>query len=136
MKSCAANVTVKVSAWETVRVKFEDVTDFQFPVSVGVKAAEITDVLVSVGVQEQVATPEVVALVPQPEIVVPPLLKSKFPAVVEDALIVTGEPYVTVVPPPGIESERTGVALETVSTTFTGVEPVDPAASVTVIVCV
>jgi hypothetical protein len=106
-------VTVKVSAWETVRVKFEDVTDFQFPVSVGVKDAEITDVLVSVGVQEQVATPEVVALVPQPEIVVPPLLKSKFPVVVDEALIVTGEPYVTVVPPPGIDRESAGVALLT-----------------------
>jgi hypothetical protein len=106
-------VTVKVSAWETVRVKFEDVTDFQFPVSVGVKAAEITDVLVSDGVQEQVATPEVVALVPQPEIVAPPLLKSKFPAVVDEALIVTGEPYVTVVPPPGIDRDSAGVALFT-----------------------
>ena len=113
MKSCAAKVTVKVSACVTVKVKFEEVTEFQFPLSLGVKTAEITDVLVSGGVHEQVATPDEVALVPQPEIVVPPLLKLKFPAVVEDALMVTGEPYVTVVPPLGIDTESAGVALFT-----------------------
>ncbi len=85
-------MTVKVSACETVRVKLVEVTEFQCPLSLGEKAAEITAVLVSVGVHEQVATPDDVALVPQPEIVVPPFLKSKFPAVVDEALIVTGEP--------------------------------------------
>ncbi len=85
-------MTVIVSACETVRVQLVEVTEFQFPLSLGEKAAEITAVLVSVGVHEQVATPDDVALVPQPEIVVPPFLKSKFPAVVDEALIVTGEP--------------------------------------------
>jgi hypothetical protein len=97
-----------------------EVTELQLLLSVGEKIAEITAVVVSDGVQVQVATPEDVALEPQSVIVVAPFIKLKFPAVFAEALIVTGEPYVTELAPPGIESARVGLPLLTRITTEYG----------------
>ena len=100
------------------------------------KTVEKTTVEVSVGVQLQVACPFVVTLEAQPEMLLTPFIKLKVPAMLELAVNETGEPYVAVVPPPGIEREIFGVAFVTDKVIVTGVNPVDPALSVTVMVCV
>jgi hypothetical protein len=101
-----------------------------------VKAAEITAVEVSVGVQLHRATIEVVATAPHPEIVEAAFIKLNVPSTVEVAVSETVDPYETVVVPLGIERAITGLAFVTVKVTVTGVDPVEPVASVTVIVCV
>ena len=87
---------------------------------------------VSVGVQEQVATPPEVVLEPQPLIVLPPILKLTDPLMFAVAVKDTGLPYVAVEPPPGIEMFNTGFALATFIVTTYVFDAGDAAESVTV----
>jgi hypothetical protein len=103
-------------------------------VSVGVRIARSVVAPTTVGVHEQVAEPSDARTLAQAVIVSLPLTNATLPGIGEVAEIVTGDPYFVVVTEPGSESARVGVALETVKVTVTGVVPVEPAASVTVIV--
>jgi hypothetical protein len=103
-------------------------------VSVGVRIARSVVAPTTVGVHEQVARPEDARTVAQAVIVSLPLTKATRPGIGEVAEIVTGEPYFAVATEPGRERAKVGVAFATVSVTLTGVDPVEPVASVTVIV--
>jgi hypothetical protein len=88
------------------------------------------------GVQEQVAMPLVAVTLSQPVMVFVPSLNETRPAVLAAAEILTAFPYFAVVTVPGSDKATVGVAFVTVKVIVTGVDPVDPFASVTVTVCV
>jgi hypothetical protein len=90
----------------------------------------------AVGVQLQVATPELVATAVHAVIFDEAFLNATLPAVDATAEIVTGFPYFAVVTDPGSVSVTVGVALVTVSVTVALVGAGVAAESITVIVSV
>jgi hypothetical protein len=80
--------------------------------------------------------PLVAVTLSQPVIVLVPSLNETRPEVLAAAEILTAFPYFAVVTDPGSDKASVGVAFVTVKVIVTGVEPVEPFASVTVTVCV
>jgi hypothetical protein len=104
--------------------------------SVGVRVAFNVVAPTTVGVHEQVARPAVVATAVHAVMLLEPLTKAIFPAVVATAEIVTGLPYLAVVTAPGSERVSVGVALLTVRVIVAFVVTGFVAESLAVIVCV